>query len=76
MAWLDRLEREGTRTPRAQDSENGANDYYSGVGMRAQIRIQVRSHSTETVLKFLYRTQAVFLNSSIGSIYNPRTKNR
>jgi hypothetical protein len=33
-----------------------------------------KSFATEPVPKFLYRTQAVFLNSSIGSIYNSRTE--
>jgi hypothetical protein len=35
-----------------------------------------KSFATETVLKFLYRTQEVFLDSSIGSIYNSRTEYR
>jgi hypothetical protein len=35
-----------------------------------------KSFATEIVLKFLYRTQAVFLNSSTGSIYISRTEYR
>jgi hypothetical protein len=72
--WID-LSGKGQGTLEAQDSENGANDYYSDVGMRAQIRIQVQSHSLPK-LKFPYRTQAVFFNSSIGSIYNLHTEYR